>query len=85
MFERELEQIAERGFSTNLDENFVGLSAIGAAVTCETGRAIGCVMLAGSSREFTPEKIEEWGRALRDQASLVSFSPGARSARKLFN
>src|SRR5690606_39212643 len=77
-FERELEQIVERGSSTNLDENFVGLSAIGAAVTCETGHGIGCVMLAGSSRDFTPEKIEEWGRALKDQASLISFSPGAR-------
>lgn len=82
--EGELEKVSERGFATNLDENFVGLSAIGAAVTCETGQAIGCVMLAGSSREFSPEKIEEWGRALKDHASLISFSPGARAARNLF-
>lgn len=83
--ERELDKIAKRGFATNLDENFVGLSAIGAAVTCETGQAIGCVMLAGSSREFTPERIEEWGRSLKEHASLISFSPGARAARNLFS
>jgi len=84
IFENELERIRTRGFSTNLDENFVGLSAIGAALVCQPGQLIGCIMLAGSSREFNEEKIEEWGRALKDQASLISFSTGARAIWNLF-
>lgn len=84
-FEDELEQIRVRGFSTNLDENFVGLSAIGAALICQPGQLVGCIMLAGSSREFNEERIEEWGRALKDQASLISFSPGARAIWNLFS
>lgn len=84
-FETELELIGERGFSTNLGENFIGLSAIGAALTCEPGQAVGCIMLAGSSREFTQERIEEWGRSLKDLASLISFSQGARATQSLFS
>lgn len=78
-FQAELDLIAERGFSTNLDENFIGFSAIGAAIPCGTKETLGCVMLAGSSKEFTPTTIAEWGKALQEQARLISFSQGART------
>jgi DNA-binding IclR family transcriptional regulator len=85
MFEKELERGIELGYSTNLGENFIGLSAIGAALVCEAGQVIGCIMLAGSSREFTQERIVEWGRALKDLADLISFSQGARTTQSLFS
>ncbi|WP_081964001.1 IclR family transcriptional regulator [Hoeflea sp. BAL378] len=84
-FRQELEQIGTRGYSTNLDENFIGFSAIGALITCGPEQPLGCVMLAGSSKEFTPETIPEWGRILQDQARLISFSQGARATYNMFS
>lgn len=84
-FQQELEQIVVRGYSTNLDENFIGFSAIGAVVTCGPDQVLGCVMLAGSSKEFTPDTIAEWGKILQDQARLISFSQGARATYNMFS
>lgn len=84
-FERELETITEKGFATSLDENFVGFSAIGAAVTCGTNQTLGCVTLAGASKEFTPDRIAKWGDTLQEQARLISFSPGARATYSMFS
>ncbi|MBW3096439.1 IclR family transcriptional regulator [Pseudohoeflea coraliihabitans] len=78
--EEELSEAARRGYSTNLDENFNGFSAIGAPVTCGPGQTLGCVMLAGASKEFSGAAMAQWSRALQEQARLISFSQGARAA-----
>ncbi|MDP2118434.1 MAG: IclR family transcriptional regulator [Hoeflea sp.] len=84
-FRKELEQILARGYSTNLDENFIGFSAIGAMVSCGADQPLGCVMLAGASKEFTQETIPEWGKILQEQARLISFSQGARATYSMFS
>lgn len=84
-FKQELEQIVARGYSTNLDENFMGFSAIGAMVTCGPDEPLGCVMLAGASKDFTQEKIPEWGKILQEQAQLISFSQGSRATYHMFS
>jgi DNA-binding IclR family transcriptional regulator len=84
-FEQELQTIAARGFATNIDENFVGLSAIGAPLMCGTEQMVGCVMLAGATERFTPEGIADMGTSLRDTARLISFSPVARPVGNMFS
>lgn len=84
-FERELRTVAAQGFATNIDENFVGLSAIGAPLTCGIEQTIGCVMLAGATERFTPAGILEMGNNLRDMARLISFSPVARAIGNMFS
>jgi len=84
-FDKELERIVTLGYSTNLDENFIGFSAIGATVMCGPDQVLGCVMLAGASKEFTPDAIASWGSALQDQARLISFSQGARATYNMFS
>lgn len=83
--EVELETTRARGYSTNLNENFIGVSAIGAAIHCGPNQVLGCAMLAGASREFTSDAIETLGRALQEQAKLISFSPGARMTHAMFS
>lgn len=84
-FEEELEQTASRGFATNIDENFVGLSAIGAPLTCGSSQTFGCVMLAGATEKFTSAAIAEMGVNLRDTARLISFSAAARPVWAMFS
>ena len=83
-FQAELKQTAQRGFATNIDENFVGLSAIGAPLMCGPAQTFGCVMLAGATEKFTPPAIKEMGENLRDTAKLISFSSVARSIGNMF-
>ncbi|MGL5166139.1 MAG: IclR family transcriptional regulator [Afipia sp.] len=84
-FKHELEQTAARGFATNIDENFVGLSAIGAPLVFASSQTFGCVMLAGATEKFTPAAIEEMGKNLREVAALISFSPSARAISTMFS
>lgn len=84
-FRKELETITEQGYSTSLDENFVGFSAIGAPVTCGPNQTLGCVTLAGASEEFTKDRIAEWGKTLQEKARLISFSQGARGTLSMFS
>jgi DNA-binding IclR family transcriptional regulator len=84
-FEKELQQTVDRGYATNIDENFMGLSAIGASMVCGVDQLVGCVMLAGATERFTPAAIKEMGRSLRDTARLISFSPVARAVGSMFS
>ena len=83
---RELDESARRGFAVNLDENFIGISAIGALIICGPGQAAGCLLLAGASDRFNEQRIEEIGQALREKANLFSFgSPPLRAVKSMFS
>ena len=82
----ELDQTARRGYAVNLDENFVGISAMGALIICGPEQAAGCLLLAGASDRFNEQRIEEIGRALREKANLFSFgSPPLRAVKSMFS
>lgn len=83
---RELDESARRGYSANLDENFVGISAIGALIHCGPEQAGGCLLLAGTSDRFNESRVEEIGWALREKAHLFSFgSPPLRAVKNMFS
>lgn len=84
--ERELDETARRGYAVNLDENFVGISAMGALILCGPGHAAGCLLLAGASDRFNEPRIEEIGQALREKAHLFSMgSPPLRAVKNMFS
>jgi DNA-binding IclR family transcriptional regulator len=83
---RELDENTRRGYAVNLDENFVGISAMGALIVCGPGQAAGCLLLAGASDRFIEQRIEEIGQALREKANLFSFgSPPLRAVKSMFS
>jgi DNA-binding IclR family transcriptional regulator len=83
---RELDRTARRGYAVNLDENFVGISAMGALILCGPEQAAGCLLLAGASDRFSDPRIEEIGQALCEKANLFSFgSPPLRAVKSMFS
>jgi DNA-binding IclR family transcriptional regulator len=83
---RELDRTAQRGYATNLDENFVGISAMGALILCGPEQAAGCLLVAGASDRFGDQRIEEIGQALREKANLFAFgSPSLRAVKSMFS
>ncbi|WP_144109602.1 IclR family transcriptional regulator [Paraburkholderia sp. BCC1886] len=57
----ELEEVRERGWATNRNENVTGISAVGTRLTAPSGRALGAIVLTGPSRFF-----REGDDAMRD-------------------
>lgn len=81
---RDLEVVVERGFATNLNENFVGLSAVAAPLVAGPGKSVGCLMLAGASERLTEDRIADIGQTLINSATLLSLgSPAIRALRPL--
>jgi DNA-binding IclR family transcriptional regulator len=82
--ERELTLTGERGYATSLNENFKGISAVGAAINVTPQRAVGSITFAGPSRYFTSDTVPEMGTAARQAADLLAFgSPGVKAVRQL--
>lgn len=48
----ELEEVRQRGWATNENENVTGISAVGTRLTAPSGRALGAIVLTGPSRFF---------------------------------
>ncbi|MBB2926641.1 IclR family transcriptional regulator [Paraburkholderia silvatlantica] len=48
----ELEQVHQRGWATNENENVMGISAVGTRLAAPSGRALGAIVLTGPSRFF---------------------------------
>lgn len=57
----ELEQVRQRGWATNENENVVGISAVGTRLAAPSGRALGAIVLTGPSRFF-----DNGNEAMRD-------------------
>lgn len=83
----ELDAAAKNDFATNIDENFVGFSAMAAPLTLGPGKVIGSLVLAGATERFapSPRRIEEIGESLRSSAQLISSgSPSIRAVCAMF-
>lgn len=55
----ELDQIRERGYSTNHQENLKGLHAVGSVVTGPEGDVVGALSVSGPSHRLTGEWFEQ--------------------------
>jgi DNA-binding IclR family transcriptional regulator len=81
--ERELGLTAERGYAVSLNENFKGISAVGAPINVAPTRAVGAITFAGPSTHFTADTVPEMGTSARQAADLLALgSPGVRAVRQ---
>lgn len=68
----ELERIRARGYSVNLGQYRHQVYAIGAPVFDGNGIAVAGVCFSMPGSRFEADRIEEWGRAVRNAASEIS-------------
>jgi DNA-binding IclR family transcriptional regulator len=81
--ERDLALTAERGYAVSLNENFKGISAVGAPINVTSQRAVEAITFAGPSAHFTSDTVPEMGTAARQAADLLALgSPGVRAVRQ---
>jgi IclR family transcriptional regulator, acetate operon repressor len=81
--ERDLALTAERGYAVSLNENFKGISAVGAPINVTPQRTVGAITFAGPSAHFTSDTVPEMGTAARQAADLLALgSPGVRAVRQ---
>ena len=79
--DRELALVAERGYSTAIDELLLGLSAVGAPIWCAPNRPLGAIVLAGPTKHFTESSLIDFAKEASNTADLFSFaSPPVRAA-----
>lgn len=78
--EKDLAQVAARGYSLTRDEMLQGLSGIAAPIRIPSSRVIGAVVVSGSTRNFTADAIAEMATAVKRSAELFSLaSPDIRA------
>jgi len=81
----ELELTAQRGFGTNIDENFMGMSALAAPLSSGPNQIAGALVLVGPSSRFQKAKLQKMGTAVQDRARLLSVgSPAIRAVGSMF-
>jgi IclR family acetate operon transcriptional repressor len=69
---RQLEQVRDRGFSIDIEENVEGVRCVGAPVFDEDGIARAAVVLQAPSVRMHKERIDELGPAVAETAKRVS-------------
>lgn len=80
-----LDRATRDGFATNLEENFIGFSAMAASLTLGPDRVFGSIVLTGGTDRFTPGRMNGMGASLRSTAQLISTgSPSVRSVCAMF-
>jgi len=81
----DLDLAMRNGFATNIDENFVGFTAVAAPLTVTPDRVVGCLVLTGASDRFSSARIETMGATLRGTATFISSgSPSIRAVSATF-
>jgi DNA-binding IclR family transcriptional regulator len=75
---RELAQIRERGYATNLEELEAGFAAVGAPIFNHDGSAVAAVSLGGPRARFTDKRIKQLAQRVRASAALISRQLGFR-------
>ena len=73
----QLDLTRRRGYSTDMQENTVGIAGLGAAIVDQRGRAFAGLSMGGPVALFSAERIEEFGASLRSAALQVSRACGA--------
>jgi IclR family acetate operon transcriptional repressor len=72
LIREELERIRRRGYSVNLGQYRHQIYAIGAPIFDGNGVAVAGVCFSMPGSRFEPDRIEEWGRAVRNTADEIS-------------
>ena len=76
-FLAQLEDIRERGYSTDMEELEVGLRCVGAPVRDRTGAVVAAISVSGPRHRMTPEVVPILGRLAQQSAAKISLRLGA--------
>lgn len=78
--ERELDLVRLEGYATNMHENVVGISAIGARLVSPVQRNIGAIVMSGPSEYFGAEAVAAMQQDLLRAADLLNNTSSALRA-----
>lgn len=70
------EQVRQNGFSTDLQDNEMGISCVGAPVFDHTGRVVAGISLSSPASRFDLSRLDETGALVRSAADRVSAALG---------
>jgi DNA-binding IclR family transcriptional regulator len=68
----ELAAVRVRGYSSALDENIQGISAVGAPIWCSADLALGALIITGASKHFEPPRLQAITQAVVQRVDLFS-------------
>ncbi len=69
---RDLEQVRQRGYSVNDQEDELGVRAVGAPILSADGVAIAAISVVGTTGQLTIDRVAATGEAVRDAAAEIS-------------
>jgi len=75
---KNLEQVREKGYSFDDEENEEGLRCVGAPVRDFTGNVIAAISVSAPSMRLSNEKIEDVAAKVKDSAARISYLMGYR-------
>jgi IclR family transcriptional regulator, KDG regulon repressor len=76
----ELEQVARRGWASNVEEGAVGVTSVGAPVRGADGSVIAAVTVVGTSERLNGEMLRRYAKAVVEAAAVISRRLGYRSS-----
>jgi IclR family acetate operon transcriptional repressor len=74
----DLRRTAERGYSFDGEERYLGMSCIGSAIFNERGEACGGVSISGPSTRFDPLRVPELGSTVKKAAADITALIGGQ-------
>ena len=78
-FESSIDEVRERGYALDDQENDLGVRCIGSAILNKDGYPVGAVSLTGPIFRITDEKIDPLGKRVLATARLISYQLGYSS------
>jgi IclR family acetate operon transcriptional repressor len=74
--QRVLEEVRRSGYSTDLQDNELGICCVGAPVFDHGGRVVAGISLSTPASRFAVERLDETGQMLRTAAGRISAALG---------
>ena len=81
----ELNKVREVGYSTDIEENELGIRCVGAPIFDLDGGVIGAISLSGLAQEINSERILELGNHVAKVASEISQRMGWRPVARIID
>lgn len=75
----ELDEIRQRGFSIDDEENEAGVRCVGAAVLARNGEPLGAISVSGPAGRLTLERVGELGPSVVETADVIARRLGHRA------
>lgn len=72
----DLENVRERGYAIDNEENEAGVRCVGAAIHNSLGDPVGAVSISALTFLLSPDKVDEAGQAVRAAAATISATLG---------